>query len=238
MIDLKNEAPSTLVVNNDLNKVSLPVADGGRELTYFDPYDDPDERVGSGGGRRIKFTLDYKWLDDNGAIIPADREFLVKDVRKESHKWVNRRLVEVRLVPHGELFPDITSLNNACPQSEWAINKFSGESEGPWQNYWVGELVDSTMTGYTWEARDKTVGARIVLTNLKLAVLRAKELAGNNPPLFPVVTLGDTFMQTSRGGRQRPDLRIVRFVELHGAPTAAFDKLAPKLESMNDSIAY
>jgi hypothetical protein len=61
-----------------------------------------------------------------------------------------------------------------------------------------------------------TVGGSIAVRELKAAIRRERTL--NGPNRYPLVTFGDTFMDTGWGGRQRPCFVVVDYVPIGAAP--------------------
>jgi len=78
-------------------------------------------------------------------------------------------------------------------------------------------LLDaSQMQKYTFPTG--TTGGSIAIRDLVEKLVWIRRLQGNN--VFAVVTLGDVFMKTKFGGRQRPAFNIVRWARLGGDSNA------------------
>jgi hypothetical protein len=202
-----------------------------------DGFNDPSERGGASiiKGSKIRFTNNSEWLIGDNEAIPADQEFLVIECKKVLQKWGPDQKPETRVLEPGEFFPDMERLNDETPRDEWRVNDKTGKLEGPWQANMVLYLLDpKTMKAFTYPTH--TVGGHIAVGDLKDEVQRARLLRGA-ANLYPIVTLGDTFMNTKHGGRQRPALNVVRYVPIGDAParpTLDEPKPAPP---MDDSMA-
>jgi hypothetical protein len=70
-----------------------------------------------------------------------------------------------------------------------------------------------TLAKYTWAAGD-TIGGRICIEDLTGKTKMMRRLRGEQ--VYAVVTLGDTFMPTKFGGRQRPHFIVKRWIALDG----------------------
>jgi hypothetical protein len=203
-----------------------------------DGFNDIDSD-GTGGsiikGTKLKFTNAAEWIDDNGAVIKPDREFIVIGMVRASQKWLDDVPIETIILGPNDRFPDVEEMNEACPRSEWCV-KF-GKDTGPWQRCWFAYLLDpKTMAGFTWPAG--TIGGFRALSTLKEATIRARMLQGAN--VFPVVTLTDVPMRTQYGVRQRPHFVIRGFHAIGGPepPALAKPAAADKNADINDEIKY
>jgi hypothetical protein len=183
-------------------------------------------------GIKIKFTNNAEWIDDTGGVIAPTREFLVVELAKVTQKWKDNLPAEQRILDPAEPFPDVERLNAEVPKSEWR-EKF-GKLVGPWQNSIAIYLFDpKTLEGFTWPT--STAGGFRAVDELKGRVKRARMMQGDD--IYPLVTLGDTHMNTAFGGRQRPQFKVVRFVTLgggQGRPLLA----EPKPQELNDKIPW
>jgi hypothetical protein len=110
-------------------------------------------------------------------------------------------------------------------------------------------LLDlKTMDRFTFATG--TTGGRIAIGELRDKLVWMRRVRG--PNVYPVVTLGDVFMKTRYGGRQRPHFQIVRWVRLGGegageaaalpAPAQPVAADSPPLvpgptEDLNDSVS-
>jgi hypothetical protein len=198
-----------------MNKENNGANDG---LNGFDDGDGASRLI---KGTKLKFTNDFEWVTDDDTVIAADREFLAIEVIKTFQKWIGDRPVETHVLPAHEKLPDIDALNKKAPREEWR-EKF-GKEVGPWEWAYVVYLLDpQTMQIFTFPTG--TVGGSQAVRELRETVGMARRLRGEN--LYPRVRLGDTFMPTGFGGRQRPHFEIVGY-EILGA-TAALPVAEPK----------
>jgi hypothetical protein len=197
----------------------------------FDAVLDADGNRSIIRGAKYKFTNNAEWLDDAGEVVDPAREFLVFEIAKVTQKWIDGMPAETRILAPDEYFPDTERLNAGAPPKEW--REAFGKQVGPWQNSIVVYLFDpTTMECFTWPT--STAGGFRAVDDLQARVKRARRLQGDN--VFPVVTLADTHMNTQYGGRQRPALKVVRFIAIGGQAKPLLDE--PKAEAMNDQIPY
>jgi hypothetical protein len=180
-----------------------------RAITNYHSFDEED--VGYSGlirGIKLKFSNDSRWLAGKDDPMPPEVELVAVELVRVSQKWVGCRPVETLYLAPGEEWPDIEELNSQAPKEEW--RDVNGQRKGPWENFLVLYLFDpATMQPYTYPTA--TVGGRRAIGELKRQAKLGRMLKGN---AFPVVTLGETFMPTRFGGRQRPDFKIKRFIPL------------------------
>jgi hypothetical protein len=190
-----------------------------RKLTkneMLDGFDvDADEqdvgarRVVQGG--KLKFTQDFKWVDNDEEEVSANLELVVVDRARVLQKWsTDGAPLETRFLEPDERWPDVEALNTAAPRSEW--REGFGSLVGPWQCQWVIYLLTLLGEKYTY-VTGTTVG-HMAIGDLSDKIKVMRRLRGVH--VHPVVTLSDTFMQTKFGGRQRPHFKVVRWVCLDG----------------------
>jgi hypothetical protein len=169
-------------------------------------------------GRRLAFTNDYLWLIDDDEEFPKDRELVVIDTIRLVQKWVDKKPGAVIFLGPHEKWPSITKLNASCAKSEWGQD-FNGNSQGPWHRQRVVYFVDlHTMQKYSWPSRVETVGADVCVRDFREQVRLMRQFRGAR--VYAVVKLSDAYMHTRYGGRQRPDLKIVRWITLDPSGTA------------------
>jgi hypothetical protein len=212
-------------MTNEVEKKSVHVIDG------FEGYEDSVE----GGeqvdrviqGSLVKFTNEAEWMSGEEKLPPA-LELVAVDVGRVVQKWQDGNPVKTITLAPGEKFPDVAKLNAEVPQSEWEDGP-DGKPRGPWQAEYLVYLIDlKTMDRFTYATG--TVGGGIAVrdlvdrTNLTRRFRRGMHV-------HPVVTLGDVFMNTRFGGRQRPHFEIVRWIALDGGVGALPAPDLPKLES-------
>ena len=196
--------------NDETNK-NLPVVDGFDGVEN-DGVEDEEGRPSNSRviqGTRLGFNNDYTWTADD-EVFPEARELVVIDTARVVQKWVDKMPDECIFVEPSHKWPNIAKLNEGCPKSEWSED-FNGKPQGPWQRQRVVYFVDlNTMEKFTWPSG--TVGADICLCEFRERVRMMRQFRGAR--VFAVVTLGDAYMHTRYGGRQRPDLKIQRWITL------------------------
>jgi hypothetical protein len=214
------------MMQKKLQNVPAVISDG------FDGDSDED-RNSIIKGRKLKFTLDFKWECGDEVILP-EREFLAIEVIKVVQKWVpeSRGPVDTQVLGADEKFPDIEALNNKAPRNEWS-DKF-GKKKGPWQTAMVVYLLDEQTMGLLTYVAD-TVGGLRAVRELRESTRLARKVRGS--AVFPVVTLGDEFMPTQYGGRQRPSLKIKRYVPIgEQAQPRQIEHVEQKADELNDPL--
>jgi hypothetical protein len=184
-------------------------------------------------GSRLGFTNDFTWVTGDDEEFPKTRELVILDTVRVVQKWVDKMPAEVIFVASDQKWPNIAKLNEACPKSEWGED-FNGRPHGPWQKQRVVYAIDiNTMEKFTWPSG--TTGADICVREFREKVRMMRQFRGAR--VFAVVTLGDAYMHTRFGGRQRPDLKIVRWISLGADGTALPASSAPSLAPPDASAA-
>jgi hypothetical protein len=191
-----------------------------------DGFDDYADETGDSiiKGAKLKFTLDYKWVVGDVEISPK-RELLAVEILKIEQKWLPGQAppAETRILAANEEFRDIRALNEKAPREEWQ-ERF-GEPRGPWQVAQVVYLLDpTTMEIFTYVAptpmfkgdKSGNYGGTRAIRDLRESTKLARRVQGAS--VYPVVTLGDTFMPTEYGGRQRPCFNIKGYRTIGEAP--------------------
>jgi hypothetical protein len=177
-------------------------------------------------GAIVKFTNEATWVTRDEEELPADQELIATGIVRVLQKWVDHMPVkeETRFLKPGETV-DVDALNEAAPKAEWGER--DGKPCGPWQCQYLVYLLDpKTMDRYTYATG--TVGGGIAVRDFRDKVTWMRRMRGSN--IFAVVTLSDKHMKTRHGGRQRPHLVVVRWIQLGGdnatalpAPVAGVD---------------
>ena len=149
----------------------------------------------------LKFTNDHRWVLRDGTEISSTREFIVVAVRRHIVKWpTGGGRPEVTPLKPQEPVPDIEELNASVPVEEWRPDP-GGKLKGPYEFQYEAQLIDRiTMDAYRFPTA--TAGGYQACGNLIQKTQRKRKLEGA------------AFMPTKFGGRQRPDLRVVRFERL------------------------
>jgi hypothetical protein len=206
-------------------------------VLHNDGFDAPDEDAGSGiiQGTKLKFSNSAAWLDDNDDVIAKDRQFIGSKIIKVVQMWLldpktqKLKPAETRILPPDQLFPDIDHMNAEAPPEQW--REHFGTKKGPWEKSLVLYLLDpKNMRGFTYVA--SSFGGMRAVSDLKADTQRARLLHGAN--VYPLLTLGDVFMPTQFGGRQRPCFNVVKFIPIGAAP--AQPQLAKPEKSKNNDL--
>ena len=161
-------------------------------------------------GGLLRFGTDAPYWTCNDEPFPPERELAAVNVERVVTKWVNGAKVEEIILAPNQKFPDLEKLNNECPKSEW-VERF-GKMQGPCQGQQLVYFLDpKTMDRFTWPARITTIGATRAVNDLATSVKTMRRLRSGQH-VIPIVKLADVHMPTAYGGRQRPDLKIMRWV--------------------------
>ena len=210
--------------------VSPPTGDG------FDAVNEGNASIIK--GQKAKFSNAAVWFTGVDEVIKPTREFIPVEHKRFVQQWGTQEgappLSTRELAPE-EFFPDVECMNEEAPKSEW--REAFGRKVGPWERVHALYLLEpATMAGFTYLT--STAGGFIAVRELQEAINRARMLGDKH--LYPVVTLGDAFMNTKFGGRQRPSFKIVRWVPI-GRPAAKPAIAAVKAKAnadMDDNIPF
>ena len=158
-------------------------------------------------GLKLKY-LDPIWTDPDEQEMKGP--LVVHDIQRKVQKWLDdTRPVETIVLTPGQSWPDIEKMNAECPKSEWR-EKF-GKLQGPWQGEHVVLFFDDkTMVRYWWPSPSTTVGSAICVRELVAQTKLMRSYKGEF--VYPLVELSHTFMPTSYGGRERPNLVVKNWV--------------------------
>jgi hypothetical protein len=193
----------------------------------IDGFEDYDENDRTGQSEPIiRFTNDALWVTREGEEIPSTREMVGINITREVIRWPRDKEArpERTVLKPGESFPDIAEMNEAVPKAEW-VKGPDGQPRGPFQAQHVVHLLDpTTMQRYRYPTG--TTGGHMAVSALRQQVHWMRKFRGEC--CYPVVVLSDVFMNTRFGGRQRPQLRPVRWITF-GAPSALSSDTTPKL---------
>jgi hypothetical protein len=190
---------------------NLPVVSSPR-LDGLSGFEGDDEA--SGRGPPIKFTNEAEWLY-NEEELPANLELLVVKAERVVVYWDGDKpdLDKTRTLGPKEPWPDITALNAEVPREDWREGP-DGNMHGPYQRQYVVHFLNlKTMDKYWWPT--STVGGGICVRDI---VERTKWMRAyhRRMDIYPVVQLADVFMPTRFGGRQRPHLKVIRWITFGG----------------------
>jgi hypothetical protein len=181
-------------------------------------------------GIHVKFTNEATWIRaDSEAELPAGLELIVLEILRVVVKWGEDGPIdeETRILAPGEKWPDVEALNAQCSKDEWRAGP-DGQMRGPFMAQRYVYMVDpQTMTRFTWPTA--TVGGRICIEDIVDRTKLTRKYRGAH--VYPVITLGDVFLKTRFGGRQRPAFEVVRWIPLDGGVGALPAPDLPKLDS-------
>jgi hypothetical protein len=207
---------------------NLPIAPGG------DGYDIDDAGQHS-VATFIKWSAESSWTKDGEPIDPGTTFAAVAVGHSLTH-WENERVVE-EIDTHP--LPDIDALNSAVPEDKWEEG-FNGEPREPWSHTYKVYLLNTT-TGERSVYATSTIGGRITWERTVDKVRWIRRTRHQN--VVPRVVLDAAKMRTRFGVKLRPDIRIVDWLDLSGAPVAEAPQL-PKVEEpsiredLNDEIPH
>jgi hypothetical protein len=201
---------------------------------FEDRAEGVDGEVLGGGslikGMLIKFSNEAAWIDTNGEELPAGLELVVVDIIRAVVKFVDQQLVDKRVLAPGEFFPDLSALNDTTPKEEWSEGP-DGKPRGPWQKQHILYLLNlDTMDRFSYPT--STVGGSIAIRELVDKTNWMRKLRG--PDLYPRITLGDVFMNTKFGGRQRPHFEIKGWVQLGSSEPVAVSPTPKSLPGVKE----
>jgi hypothetical protein len=212
-----------------------------QDLTLTEAVDgfncvDDEARTSVIKGQLVKFTNDSTWELPDDEPMEDGVELVAIRIARVVQKWQDGKPVETRVLAENEGVPDIEALNDAVPRKEWIAGP-DGKQRGPWQfQHMVYLLNPNNMDLYTFATG--TIGGAIAVRELREKTNHMRRMSGSN--LYPVVTLGDVHMNTRFGGRQRPHLKVQRFIafgqngqngELAGAQTLQIAAAKPASEA-------
>jgi hypothetical protein len=202
------------------------------------------ERSGLMIGPRIKFSNDAKWITvDDEEELPNDLELAVVNVKRIITQWGKdgKPVDHIELAP-GQKFPDIAAMNEAVPKSEWRDGP--GGLQGPYQGQNIVYLLDQgTMQFFTWPSAITTIGSAMCVRDIVDRTKWIRRFRGIDT--YAVVTLGDKFMHTRFGGRQRPHFNLKRWERMGEGETPQAIEHKPveidapsRAEDLKDEIPF
>ena len=194
-------------MNTEIEKALPHALDGFGGFTEAVEGDTQSQSGVSLLGLKLKY-LDPIWTDPDEQEMKGP--LVVHDIQRKVQKWLDdTRPVETIVLTPGQSWPDIEKMNAECPKSEWR-EKF-GKLQGPWQGEHVVLFFDDkTMVRYWWPSPNTTVGSAICVRELVAQTKLMRSYKGEF--VYPLVELSHTFMPTSYGGRERPNLVVKNWV--------------------------
>jgi hypothetical protein len=197
-------------MSNEVAKATSQEVDG--YAGFEDAVEGAEEQSSRGIQGLVKFTNEALWITRDGEELSGKLELIAANIERVVQKWAkdNSAPVETRILGPGEKFPDVDKLNGETPKSEW-VKGPDGKPRGPWQNEYRVYLLDiTTMDRHTFITA--TIGGGIAVRELRDKTMWMRKFRGAH--VYPIVTLGDVFMNTRFGGRQRPHFVIKRWITL------------------------
>ena len=136
-------------------------------------------------------------------------------------KFIDKKLVDTKLIGAYEDFPNIDKMNDEAPREEWG--SYNGEPQGPYSRLLVLKLLDvMTMDRYAFITN--RVGGSIAVGDLTAKCKIRRQLQG--PHVVPIVTCHSILWKTKHNPHgKRPDFRVVKWIELKG------DRALPQAET-------
>ena len=191
--------------------------------------DESGSRVIKGDILRFK---DGKWFAGKSPV-PLSPDLMLA-AGATTATWVRWRDGQPTYVPADArgVLPDRKALDDT-DESTWAVSKFTGKREDPWQRLKVIYLMNPITAGVMTHASG-TVGTRMAINELadKIAMVRQAR-----PGAVPLVKLAAAPMATQYGTRDRPHFEVV---EWHGGMTHDAPEILPPSarEEMNDELPF
>jgi hypothetical protein len=205
-------------MSDDLTKKSETpiVVDGFDGFSDRTEGEDPRRTGALNGTIRVRFTNDAKYVrTDTEQQMPPEKEYVGVNLGRACVKFVHGKLEDTRTLEAKEAFPDIKRLNEEAPKSEWSEGP-DGKMHGPYTNQYILFFLDPTLMD-RFSFPTSTIGGGMAMRALADRTSLMREVRGDR--VYPVLTLGDIFMNTKYGGRQRPHFIVKRFITL-GPPKA------------------
>jgi hypothetical protein len=176
-------------------------------------------KVSTFGSARIMAFVSGNYTTREGETIDSTREFILLGLVKVVQKFVGKKLMDTKIVPPREKFPDVDKMNEDAPREEWGTD-FNGKPSGPYVRVLVLKLLDArTMDRYVFVT--KSIGGMIAFGDISDKIKLIRRLKGANATAVITCESGVRMKsQYNPHGVPRPHFRIVRYVRL-GGETAA-----------------
>jgi hypothetical protein len=169
-------------------------------------------KVGAFGGARLMKFAQGDFIAGAEKIGP-EREFITFGLTKVVQKFVNKQLMDMKVVAPHDDFPDIEAMNEAAPKEEWGIG-LDGKPQGPYQHLLILKLLEAeTFDRFAFITRSMGGGAAIGDLTSKCKI--ARRIHG--PDVTALVTCQWTRWPTKYNPHgKRPDFRVKKWVPLDG----------------------
>jgi hypothetical protein len=196
-------------------------------------------RVGAFGGAKLLKFVQGDFITREGEKIGPEREFITFGLIKAVQKFVNKQLVDTKIVaPHAD-FPDIQAMNEAAPKDEWGVG-LNGQPQGPFTHTLILKFLDAkTYDRYAFVTNSQ--GGGVAVGDLTDKCKIARRINGLN--VTAVVTCHSTRWQTKFNPHgKRPDFRVERWMALDGdkqltKPTESLKSITPPAAEPSTSTA-
>ena len=170
-------------------------------------------KVGAFGGAKILKFVQGDFITREGEKIGLEREFITFGLIKAVQKFVNKQLIDTKIVaPHAD-FPDIAAMNEAAPKDEWGIG-LNGQPQGPFTHALILKFLDAkTYDRYAFVTNSQ--GGGVAVGDLTEKSKISRRINGSN--VTAVVTCHSTRWSTQFNPHgKRPDFRVERWMPLDG----------------------
>jgi hypothetical protein len=176
------------------------------------------KKVSAFGGARILKFVSGKYVTGEGEPINSQREFILLGLVKVVQKFISKKLVDTKIVPTREKFPDIDAMNEAAPREEWGVDP-GGKPQGPYNRVLVLKLLDAT-TLDRFAFVTKSIAGMIAFGDISDKIKLIRRLKGANVTAAIACETVRMKSQYNPHGVPRPHFRIVRYVKLGGEAAA------------------
>jgi hypothetical protein len=208
----------------------------------FNDDDDEDYTGRLLQGGRAKWVNKVWTLD---GIPPREEDrFLVTGTGFALQRWLDSVPEEIMKEP-GKSLPDPEDLNNAIPQEEWPIGKFSGKREGPWKTVGFAYLL-RVRDAARFTHINSTWGTRKCVRLIRDRIRDMRAIRGES--VFPIVQLTSAPMPSKTyPGQFRPELEVLEWRQLGNQPAQIEQQIGqigkpvqpPTIqEELNDKIGF
>jgi hypothetical protein len=183
------------------------------DLTVDDGFDDDGSGDQTLQGDILK-CVDGIWSTRESGPFPQGVKLLVVRTTTVLQHWEDHELVaEIKERPDKPL-PDPDELNEKILEEKWDIG-LDGKPRPPWVTQHIVYLLDqSGIAASRYTFINSTKGARIAVARLRQKVSDDRLLTGKRR--LPIVELKCAPMKTPHGVKQRPDFKIVDWLDVGG----------------------
>jgi hypothetical protein len=166
-------------------------------------------------GKMTKF-VDGRFVADKTEVLPNNIQLVAVGVATEWVRWDGKEPPEHRVTRPGERHPERDELPDQ-DQSQWPPG-LNDEPSDPWRDSRRLHLI-SPQTGGDFTFVTDSIGGRRAVSDLKSAIRNVRTA---HPNAVPIVELASVAMKTRFGMKQRPDFKVVGWLNGPGSRPAAF----------------